>query len=609
MTCVDGKTNVAFVPSPTKEKPLVNALILPIDSKDFTTATNVSRTLGWFVQGHCFVKCCPKDRAMNALGTAKRVGTKTYKVSAADKKLYRDYVIEHILPMFDPIEPGEHLKFDEWLEGIDFNQLQKQVLSEAKEEVNMSGIHFDNPQWLQWFKELKGFVKDEFYPCYKANRWINARGPRVKTFFGPLAQDVMDVFKQRPEVIKTVPVAKRAEVIYEALHRPGAVYHNSDYTSYESHFEKWLMEIEGLLYYHILRNHPRIKLLEKFFDTVIGGLNCSQMRGFGSFLFLALRCSGEMNTSLGNTFHNFCKSKFLTWLNDPEAEIVGFVEGDDGLYRVTPESAAPTAADYARFGWIIKVAIFENIGDASFCGNVFEIPDFIVVTDPREVMLKLGWTPRRYLGASDKFLMSLLRSKALSLAASYGQNPILWALAKRLLELTEGVKVRKSIAEQMSWYDRLEYREALANGVSVRPPPLATRNMVERLYGIPVDLQLQIESELLTVGLGGWTPPPGFFSDETSLNWMTVVSSRKWTHMEMADETLWKRVLATQCSYYDSLANAHFVYTNGKKCGAPYDPNGLTGEVNVSNRRELFDVDSVELKEEAVALSQRLWHC
>lgn len=159
----------------------------------------------------------------------------------------------------------------------------------------------------------------------------------------------------------------------------------------------------------------------------------------------------------------------------------------------------------------------------------------IVVTDPRKVLLTLGWTPKRYVNAGRKFLLSLLKSKALSMACQYGRNPIVWALAKNLMDKLASVSVRRSIVDTENVYKRRQLLRALGieskKGFDIRPPGMATRLLVQRLYDIPVELQFSVERQLLTAPLAAWIPPPGLFTLKQSENWK-YVSPERWVFYE-----------------------------------------------------------------------------
>jgi len=407
---------------------------------------------------------------------------------------------------------------------------------------------------LKMWASVEAFIKDEFYFEPKMTRWINARNDRVKAWFGPLVDMAMKVFASSPHLIKTVPVSDRAKYIHDWFYAEGRTYGATDFTSFEAHFKDWLMEIEGLFIEYLLQKHPMVRLLKVFYDKVLSGQNVSSMRNFGCFIFWALRCSGEMNTSFGNTFHNLMTILFC--LEENEAVDSGtLVEGDDSIFFCEPSSAFPRMEQFQRFGWEVKMEKFINLGDASFCGNVYDPDDMIVVTDPRKVMLTLGWTSRKYLGAKRSFLEGLLRSKVLSMAHQYGRNPIIWKLSQKLLFLTGSVKIRKSIIFGMEAYHRENFRRYESTEPLVSEPPMATRLLVERLYGISLDQQFAIEREIDDItSLGTWFPSVDIFTQEQHDYWDKYVSNQKWNFREDTIPLEWKMLLDSLAIKNDSFS-------------------------------------------------------
>jgi len=204
---------------------------------------------------------------------------------------------------------------------------------------------------------------------------------------------------------------------------------------------------------------------------------------------------------LGNGFTNLMLMLYVLEERDC-SDVEGVVEGDDGLFvfKGTP----PTSKDFEELGFVIKLVMFNNLAEASFCGLVFDLEDKLVVTDPREVLASFGWTSGRYARAGQKTLGVLLRCKALALAHQYPGCPVIWALAQYGLRVTRDVKrihmyrVLNS-HKAMSGWDRDQILEALRDEsrIKVIVPPINTRFLVERLYGISVEEQLYIERSLL----------------------------------------------------------------------------------------------------------------
>jgi hypothetical protein len=214
----------------------------------------------------------------------------------------------------------------------------------------------------------------------------------------------------------------------------------------------------------------------------------------------ARRMSGEMNTSLGNGFSNLMLFLFACAENGIHAD--GFVEGDDGIFWVSDDSRAPTTQQMEDYGWDIKIGS-SIMSHASFCGNIFDIDDEIIVTDPRKALITFGWTNKRYANCSRDTAISLLRAKALSMAHQYNGCPMLSAFSRRIISITNNHRrISKRILGAFDPYHQEQILHAISSPL---PPPLqptpATRTLFEMLYGIPADLQAAFEDDCCKIEL------------------------------------------------------------------------------------------------------------
>jgi len=225
---------------------------------------------------------------------------------------------------------------------------------------------------------------------------------------------------------------------------------------------------------------------------VLGGKNICVFKHFILEL-AATRMSGEMCTSLGNGFSNWMFVSFLA--QQKGLSFVGFVEGDDGIFRFNGGSLE--AKDFEELGLIIKIEKHKYLEHASFCGQVFDMKDKLVVTDPREVMAGFGWTSGKYATASHGTKMALLRAKAWSIGYQYPGVPILAAMSRAYLRLTRSFNIDKVLHGRgfFNNYERDQLLEAIDAG---RPelniePPANTRALVAELYQIPIEMQFRYE--------------------------------------------------------------------------------------------------------------------
>lgn len=204
--------------------------------------------------------------------------------------------------------------------------------------------------------------------------------------------------------------------------------------------------------------------------------------------------SGDMCTSLGNGFTNLMSMYYLSYLKSGKLP-QGVVEGDDGLFEFESESMIPTSEEFARLGFTIKMEKFENIGDAGFCGNIFDESCLSNVSDPRELLCKFGWSSSRIACGSGKKRLELLKAKALSLLFELPSCPIVKSLARWALRNTK--KLRYRFENGKDWWEQQVWNGIVSGDVErllELPIPYANRLLVDRKFGISPARQLELEA-------------------------------------------------------------------------------------------------------------------
>lgn len=391
-----------------------------------------------------------------------------------------------------PLAHDTDVSFETWIEGTNYDLSRKNELRKINEEV-IEPLERINGG-LKYFI-VKLFSKDETYVDFKHARGIYARDDVAKVFFGPWFKVIENELYKKPTFIKHVPVSERGEYIYERLYREGEVYVQTDYSSYEAHFDKDLMaNCEFILYDWMLSGIDGSSRILETMNEVLRGSN----RVFNKNVIchvLACRMSGEMNTSLGNGFSNY-----MLMLNQCERlgqECVGVVEGDDGLF-VFPKNSKPSTEDFTRSGCIIKLEVFEKISHASFCGLLFDENDRQIIADIRKIMVGLSWSSKQYVGAKQTKLKSLLRCKAMSMLVQYPSCPVIAEMSRCIIRLTKHIDVRKVlISNKMGLYDRerLEYGVKNFRHNMNASIGLGTRLLVEELWGFTLETQFRLEEK------------------------------------------------------------------------------------------------------------------
>lgn len=396
---------------------------------------------------------------------------------------------------------NEDVTYCHWRVIINFPESRKLEFDKAKNLLDLDLVTKNK------YLEVKGFCKEEDYNGeFKHFRTINARSDYFKVDVGPFFKQLESKFFKLPEFIKKIPQHQRAQYIMEKVYAPGGKYICTDYTSFESGFRAEVMDaIEYEVYHFIGRGHTEFSEFWRKIQ-VLKHTNRIHYKSFQADV-PATRMSGEMNTSLGNGIFNYFAFRFACYLDG--IEVRGVVEGDDGLNHVTRE---PDVRTFEKLGMIIKYEKFDNIGDASFCGQVFDPTAMQIVRDPIQTLIKMGWSTRKYINANVNTKRALLRSKAMSALYENPGCPIVNKFCIKILELTSDKRtvtrecnlrriernqyLRDRNSQMEDYLKTLEGDDmAKFRQIFQEPHPL-TRDLVERRWKITVAEQIITELQI-----------------------------------------------------------------------------------------------------------------
>jgi hypothetical protein len=468
------------------------AISIPRD-RDLDVRPPVATNLGPILFGAAMPHPDPQDPLTMVAGAIKRFATAPPPPNVHMVGRLRQFVNKWLKKNLTPLDPSTDLSIEAWLTKTNYPAWRKQELREKWDKVGSA--------WEKRWHGVKSFMKDETYETYKHARGINSRTDEFKVAVGPMFKAIEEELFKHRSFIKHVPVAKRAKYITEMLYREGGFYMQTDYTSFEALLVPLLMEAtEFQLYEYMTAKIPGGPEFMRLIREVLGGLNWCEYRDF--FVVLrGTRMSGEMCTSSGNGFDNLMFELFVLEEVRGCSDVAAVVEGDDGLGAAN--GTPPTSDDFLQLGLNVKLVIYYNLAEAGFCGMVFDPMDQLVVTDPREVLASFGWSSGRYARSNAKTLRVLLRCKALSLAHQYPGCPVICELAQYGLRVTRDVKnihmyrVLNS-RKAMSGWERDQLLNALKDESKIQfiRPPINTRLLVEKLYNLPIEYQLLIESQL-----------------------------------------------------------------------------------------------------------------
>lgn len=453
--------------------------------------TRVSAGCHWRSAGTPVVRPQPDfgDASTAAEGAVKRYCSNPPQPDRELTRKLEQFVKSWLDRNMRPLLPDEVPTFEEWLSSTNYPEWRKVELRAALVRLEETGL-------VNKHRKVKSFVKREAYPEYKYARCINARSDAFKVFSGPIFKAIEKQLFARDEFIKKIPVEDRPKYIMDRLNIAGRKIVATDYTSFEALFTRKMMEaVEMQLYRHMTSGlRDGNEWFNEIHDTLTGR-NLCQYRDF-TVSVLAKRMSGEMCTSLGNSFSNLMFMLFACEQNG--SVCTGVVEGDDGLFSIA--GPVPSSAFFESMGLNIKLEEHDQIETASFCGLVFDPVDLVNVRDPRAVLADFGWVDGEYAFARSSKLRVLLRCKALSLSVQYAGCPIVGALADYGLRVTTRDDIRHYVANaRLDEFVREKLQRAhrlYPKGRQYVEPPMRTRLLVQKLYGISVDQQIFIENSL-----------------------------------------------------------------------------------------------------------------
>lgn len=398
-----------------------------------------------------------------------------------------------------PLSADSDTTLETWLSKTGYSEVRKNELRKALLQANLKlGDKIPDE-----YVKVKSHMKDEPYIDYKYPRPINSRHDVFKCLVGPITQLLNEALFSLPYFIKKIPICDRPKFVRDFFMTSGVETWAGDFSSFEAHFIKKLQLIcEFVFFKHMVSNLPDG---QAYLDLMSQGKLTLNKLTFKNFCLWieSKRMSGEMDTSLSNSFSNLMFVNFVCFKSgcnelDDGLHCKSMIEGDDSLFQAFGKQLIERI--FQDFGFVIKLLKFDDLNSASFCGMVFDPEDLIIVTDPIEAMVKLGWTRNQYCRSKPSILLSLLRAKSLSMLYQYNGCPILSSMAKAYIRLTPDIDLKEFLRKQGTrafdsykihrLYEAIEY---FNNSGLIKEPGLNTRFLVQSLYGIHIQEQIKLE--------------------------------------------------------------------------------------------------------------------
>lgn len=402
---------------------------------------------------------------------------------------FRDFCYHYIKRHYQPlpyIESNIEL-VEEWLKGSKYTIKQKEKLKSEYLRF-MDGRMSDNE-----FYRINSFIKKEFYCDYKEPRTINAPSTAMKAVLGPYIHKIEKIVFDK-HFIKGLTPSEVAERLREVSAGYGLIY-ETDYSSFEGTFSRDVMDCcELTLFRVLLANNKRI--LNYIINADLSERDVYYRNGAARVRFYGSRLSGALWTSLGNGFTNKMLVEFVAHKTRRRAFHYDYlVEGDDGFVA---SSLKLNWAAVGDVGFRLKCEEAHEINDVSFCGICLGPQG--LTPDINRTLMHFGYTYDDYLVRASnpnskryvKREKQMIRAKAMSLLATSRGCPILQPMALKLIELTNGVTIRK---KDFDWWE-INVLDILRE--SMKPINISeeTYKFVERRFKISRHVIDNIEKEI-----------------------------------------------------------------------------------------------------------------
>nr|QIJ70127.1 RNA-dependent RNA polymerase [Merch tombus-like virus] len=362
-----------------------------------------------------------------------------------------------------PIDAWKWLAASKFPGPKKFKYAQAFVAVEANEEEFIAAEYFSNVH--------KAFPKNELYVGMdKPQRQILAGDLQMAAVMAPICDEIGNYFFSLPFTSKKIPERLRPRMAIERF-GDGRVLLN-DMSAYEGSITPHIKEhCENRIFRHFYPNASSwIARTTEDLSLYVQG---------ASFTIDNCRCSGDPQTSLGNSITNFmsicaaygyaCRKLnvpmvtadgLAPWVLNEFTAPVCWVEGDDSLVKYDHNFERPGFYDaykeaFIKMGFATKLEISDFAGNAGYCSMFF--------TDKARNSPSIGQTlldfPWCHDGTQNRG-REYLSLKALSLANSAPGQPITWALAMHYAPTSNQIVSLR--------YNSYEHEELLREGYDVR---------------------------------------------------------------------------------------------------------------------------------------------
>lgn len=330
------------------------------------------------------------------------------------------------------------------------------------------------------------FPKKEKVCRGKKNHLISSRNDAMQALWGPYVMVVERLLYAMPQFAQTWNHHRFGEFHDQAYQSLGEHYAlNIDHTAFDAHVDKDLLDVQDYFFKKLLGVHAPS---DDLFRCLAGGL-CTYWKSGRIIRLLYMRFSGDMHTSCGNGILSDLLTRcLLRYLGIPKHDVIYAVKGDDSDIRVRSRCSIEKIESFFKtVGMVAKVKIVPWY--LSEFASIYYLPGrssshgFRV---PWKILTRVPYLVGRFRPAQ-------AFSRSLGVATcEYLENagcPILGALSNYWF--------RHASAHSTTPLFESEFkrRQSMRNSTYADITD-ECRLMFERIFGIPAQLQREVESRL-----------------------------------------------------------------------------------------------------------------
>lgn len=440
-----------------------------------------------------FIPFFPNPNSIrNQIGAAvHRFGRKMPDIKEERGKDFERYFRKMIDLHCGQLEDSEVKDFYDWIDSCSYTGGRKAKLEEIRREMERVS---------RGFKNVEGFIKYESYPEPKHARGILSYTDESKVLLGPLCKAIdKKTFSTLPYFVKgTDPTTWPLKM--QQLFKDLPVM-TTDFSSFEAHHREVFARCVAYWMKHVTKRLKEHRHLVPIIDAMVMGVNFIKFSKIHVYLLQRLM-SGALWTSSANGMLNLGIMSYLALrklypTESPEylaerfkLDFRGFVEGDDGICQASNVDEKIIE----ELGISLKFEYHPNFSTAGFCSIFCDEQSLECVKDPRKVLQSFFALPKELLDSKPSGIRAYLRYKALSYKYLFCNAPIVGPLMDWVLKRTASTLPCTNV-KLGSFYDQF-VQKAREERIWLKTASVrhTARVLVEDLFHIPIDMQLQIES-------------------------------------------------------------------------------------------------------------------